>query len=67
MHIFKIIENYSVEGCRYRQDIYEKKKEDFLEQMNNTLYSYYISQVTNAQNSIIEDFKKKFNVRFIII
>jgi hypothetical protein len=59
------IKNYSVEGCRYRQDIYEKKKEDFLEQMNNTLYSYYISQVTNAQNSIIEDFKKKFNDKVI--
>jgi len=59
------IKNFSVEGCRYRQDIYEKKKQDFLEQMNNTLYSYYSSQITNAQKMVIDDFKKKFNDKVI--
>jgi len=59
-----IIENFTVEGCRYRQDIYEKKKIDFLEQMNNTLYGYFISQLSNAQTAIIEDFKKNIDVIF---
>jgi len=59
------IKRFSVEGCRYRQDIYEKKKTDFLEQMNNTLYTYYTLQITNAQNKIIEDFKKKINDKVI--
>jgi hypothetical protein len=55
------IKNFTVEGCRYRQDIYEKKKIDFLEQMNNTLYGYFISQLSNAQTAIIEDFKKNID------
>jgi len=59
-----IIENFTVEGCRYRQDIYEKKKIDFLEQMNNTLYGYFISQLSNAQTAIIEDFKKNIYIFF---
>jgi len=59
------IKQFSVEGCRYRQDIYEKKKADFLEQMNNTLYSYYTSQISNALNATVEDFKKKFNDKVI--
>lgn len=59
------IKRFSVEGCRYRQDIYEKKKTDFLEQMNSTLYSYYTTQINNALNAIVEDFKKKFNDKVI--
>jgi len=30
--------------------------------MNNTLYSYYTSQISNAQKAVVEDFKKKFDV-----
>jgi len=59
------IKSFSVEGCRYRQDIYEKKKIDFLEQMNNTLFSYYTSQISNAQKAVVEDFKKKFDDKVI--
>ncbi|ORX57143.1 root hair defective 3 GTP-binding protein [Piromyces finnis] len=59
------IKSFSVEGCRYRQDIYEKKKSDFLEQMNNTLYSYYTAQITNAQKAIVINFKEKFDDKVI--
>jgi len=55
------LELYDHSAGRYRKEVYNRKRIEFIEKMNTYLHVYYLLQLRNVEKKAYADFKNKIS------